>query len=79
MNKQRVVAFVAAAGTAIGALVAPAAAITPCPDGHVAVPAVTADERKHDHNGNGLFCRKPNGEGQLNGGPDDKMDDVILP
>jgi hypothetical protein len=46
-----------------------------CPDQFV---LLYSPGSKKDKNGNGFICQKFNNQGELAGGPDDKMDDVIL-
>jgi hypothetical protein len=44
-----------------------------CPDGHVLLPTYQGDPK--DKNENGMICQKVNMNGELTGGPDDRVDD----
>ena len=62
---------------ALGLLAQPAAAVIVCPDGHVPVPVQNEQDVQKDHNENNFVCKKVNSQGQLVGGPDDTVDDIV--
>lgn len=47
-----------------------------CPDGHILLPAEIGSG--NDKNGNGLVCGKIGPDGKVHGGPDDRIDDIIV-
>ena len=65
------------------ALVVPSSSVADptgiCADDHLPFPVSNQRDAEKDKNNNGIVCRKVNDQGQPIGGPDDTLDDIILP